>query len=218
MSRPDATASAALSAQVIKPIYFGFLDFVNEPVRANTSGGDVTITASGMTDLDGTYIGINPDFVDVGEIKHSEGGNDSVEITLSALIDLDADMLTEISNSANWQGRTVRLWRVVRNADNLQQGGFQHYYIGYMTGLVVNAAPQNQTMTLTIEGYVAAHSAASNGTYLDQERFDAGDLSARGAISIANGTSGNPMISNTGLGGGAFGAGAGNLDGFRMLA
>jgi hypothetical protein len=218
MSRPDATASAALSAQIIKPIFFGFLDFVNEPIRANTSGADVTVTGSGMVDLDGAYIGINGDFVEVGEIKHSEGGNDSVDITLSALIDLDADMLNEIGNTANWQGRTVRLWRVIRNADNVQQGGFQHYYTGYMTGLDVNAAPQNQVMTITVEGYLAAHSPASNRTMLDQELYDPGDLSARATIGIGNGISGNPMISNTGLGSGAYGGGSDNLDGMRMLA
>jgi hypothetical protein len=39
-----------------------------------------------------------------------------------------------------------------------------------------------------IESYLAALTSASNRTYLDQERYDAGDLSARAAIAIANGS------------------------------
>lgn len=214
MSRPDATASTALSGQVIKPIYFGFLDFVNEPIRANTSGADITI--SGVNpDINGTYLGISGDLVEIGEIKVGQDGNDSLDISLSALIDLDNDMLNEIGNAANWQARTVQLWRAIRDSTNTQQGGYQHYYTGYMVDLQINAAPQNQLISITVEGYLAAFSDASNRTYLDQEKYDAGDLSARAAIAIANGTSGNSLVSNTpvpGFGGGGGGGGRFTFD------
>jgi hypothetical protein len=125
-------------------------------------------------------------------------------------------VLTTIGNRANWQGRVARLWRVIRDGQNVQQGGFQHYYTGYMTALNIEGSGETQTITVTIETYLAAFSAASNSTYLDQERYDAGDLSARAAIAIANGISGNPLVANTGSGYGNFG-GFGGLGGNRLF-
>lgn len=203
ISRPDATASAQLDQDFIRPVFFAFMDFVNEPIRANTAGENISFTGTGDADLDGfEFFGLSADLVEVSPIKMSEGGTDSVTATLSALIDLDNDMLNEIGDTANWQGRVARLWRIIRDADNVQQGAIQHYYTGYMVDLQINSLPQSQVIQMKIEGFVAAHSQPSNRSYLDQEKYDAGDLSARAAIAIANGTSGNPITNNTGVSGG----------------
>ncbi|MGL4640531.1 MAG: hypothetical protein ACRCVX_12485 [Shewanella sp.] len=209
MSRPDSVASAALDARVIKPVYFAFLDFANDPVRANTSGRTIEITGSGEPDLDGIYSGISHKFVTIGDVKISEGGNESVECVLSAPFQWDQDMLTEITNGANWQGRVARLWRLIRDANNVDQGGYQHYHTGYMTDINVRPSATEQMARLTIEGYISAHSRASGRTYLDQEKYDSGDLSARAAIAIANGVSGNSLTGNTGTPGGGVGGGGG---------
>lgn len=203
MSRPDAAASAALDDEIIKPVYFAFVDFLNVPIRANTSARDVAVTGTGDADLDGfTFAGMTADIVDVGPVTNAEGGSQTVEVRLSAAIDLDNAMLNEIGDSANWQGRTFRLWRVIRDEALNQQGGFQHYYTGYMIDLSIDAAPGSQLMTVQIENYIAAFTQASNRTYLDQADFDPGDLSAQAALGSANGTSGNSILSNTPAGGG----------------
>lgn len=215
MSRPDSAASAALHAQVIRPVWLGFLDFLTEPVRVNTSGASITFSGTGSSDLDGfTFDGISADIVDISEIATSESGTESITATLSGITGLDDDMLAEIDDATNWQGRTCQLWRIIRNAANVQQGGVQHYYTGYMTDLEVNAAPDGQVITVTIEGYVSAFSAPSYRSYLDQARFDPDDQSARAAIAIANGTSGNSLTSNTpvGGGGGSYGGGGSRLN------
>lgn len=202
MSRPDATASAALGDEVVKPVYFAFADFLNEPVRANTSGRTIAVTGVGDPDLYGqTFDGLSGDLVDVGPVGAAEGGSKTLTVRLSALIDLDNDLLNEIGDPANWQGRTFRMWRMIRDCDGLQQGAIQHYYTGYMVDLTIDSSPGNQIMTLEIEGYVAAFSDASNRTYLDQEDFDPGDLSAAAALGSANGTSGNSIVNNTPGGG-----------------
>lgn len=196
MSLPDSTAAAALEAEVIKPIFFAWLDIVGDEVRANSSGHDITPTATGDDDLDDNlFIGIGASFVDISSIKVSDQGTESVSAQLSGIPELDEDTLNTLGDPANWQGRVARLWRVIRNASNVQQGGFQPYYTGYMTSLEVGGDDSGQTITVTIETYLAAFSSAPNRTYLDQGRYDAGDLSPKAAIAIANGVSG--VVGNT---------------------
>ncbi|MEH3098879.1 hypothetical protein [Sphingomonas adhaesiva] len=199
MSRPDAIASAAIDAQSIRPVFFCFLDIVGDPLRACTAGRSLALSGTGDADLDGfTYDGIDPTVVDIGPVRAKEGGSDAVTAKLSGLLTLDSELLALIGDPANWQGRTGRLWRMIRDDSGVQRGAIQHYYTGWMTGLTIVGDPeQGQTLNLTIESYLAAYSQASNRTYLDQETFDPGDLSARASIAIANGTSGNPLVSNT---------------------
>lgn len=199
MSRPDTTATAALDAQVIRPVFFCYLDIIGDPLRACTAGKSISFTGTGDPDLDGfTFDGIDPTVVDIGAVKQKAGGSDSVTAKLSGLVQLDTTLLNLIGDKANWQGRTARLWRTIRNADGIQQGAIQHYYTGWMTALsIAGSATTGQTINLTIEGYLAAFSAASNRTYLDQDQFDPDDLSARAAVALANGVSGATAIAGT---------------------
>lgn len=188
MSLPDSTAIAALSAEVIKPVFYAFLDIDGGQVRCNTSGADVTPSATGDADLDGqTFTGINGAFIDIGEVAYRQGGSESVTATLSGIPELDAASLALLADPANWRGRDARLWRVIRNAANVQQGGYHAYYTGRMTGLEHSTDESGQIISVTIESYLAVFSEASNRTYLSQDQYDSGDLSARAAIAIANG-------------------------------
>ena len=204
MSRPDATASAALDQQHIRPAFFCYLDIVGDPLRATTAGQSVKIVGSGDPDLDDhEFTALDPTIVDIGPVRSRDGGSDSVTAKLSGIVSLDADLLNLVGDRANWQGRTARLWRMIRNAAGEQQGVLQHYYTGWMTGLSIEGDPtRGQTINLTIQSYLAAYSQASNRTYMDQEVFDPGDLSARAAIAIANGNSGSPLTGNTPMVGG----------------
>lgn len=199
MSRPDAAGTAALGRQVIRPVFFAFLDILGDPLRACTAGRSFEIAGTGDPDLDGfVYDGIDPTVVDIGPVRAKDGGSDAVTAKLSGLVTLDNELLNIIGNPANWQSRTARLWRMIRDEDGVQRGAIQHYYTGWMTALSIVGDPdQGQTISVTIESYLAAYSAASNRTYQDQELFDPGDLSARATIAIANGNSGSPLTANT---------------------
>lgn len=206
MSRPDAAASAALDQRVIRPAFFCYLDILGDPLRATTAGRSLLLANTGDPDLDGHEFGsIDATVVDIGPVRSKDGGSDSVTAKLSGIITLDAELLNLIGDRANWQGRTARLWRMIRDAEGVQRGAIQHYYTGWMTALAIGGGPGRQTINLTIQSYLAAYSQASNRTYMDQERFDPGDLSARAAIAIANGNSGSPLTGNTQMGGGAGG-------------
>lgn len=202
MSRPDALASAALDESFIRPGFFAFLDIDGDPVRVNTLGQDVIITGSGFPELDGlTYVGIDGKLTEVTPVRMRQGGSDQVVARLSGLRDIDNDTLNTIGNPANWQGRTAMLWRLIQDESGVQRGAIQHYYTGYMVSLTIKGEPASQAIEIGIESYLAAFSSASNRTYLDQDKYDPDDLSAKAAIAIANGISANPLVNNTPTGG-----------------
>jgi len=203
MSRPDGVAAAALDAPVIRPVFMAWLDVLGDPLRANTSGRDLTFSGTGDPELDGfTFTGISAQFVDIGEVAYEEGGSKTVTCRLSGIVGLDSDILNLLGVRSNWQGRTARLWRIIRDEYGTQAGAIQPYYTGWMTAMTIDPKPSSQTISLSIESYLAAFTAASNRSYLSQEQYDSGDLSARAAIAIANGTSGNVLINNTPVAGG----------------
>ena len=212
MSRPDSVAAAALDQQVIRPVFFCYLDIIGDPLRACTAGRSIAFANTGNPDLDGhTFDGIDPDVVDIGPVRNKDGGSDAVTARLSGIVTLDAALLAIVGEKVNWQGRTGQLWRIIRDENGAQTGAIQHYYTGWMTALRITGSPGSQTIDLTIESYLSAYTQASNRTYLDQEAFDPGDLSARAAVSLANGNSGSPLVSGTPTqyGGGGTGGGYG---------
>lgn len=205
MSLPDATAAAALDADVIQPVFLAWLDIDGDPLRANSSGATITITGASDPELDGEYIGIDHRLVSISPVRFSPGGSETVTAEISGIPGIDDDTIAQLSDSANWRGRTARLWRIIRDASGVQQGGIQPYYTGYIVGLTVGGSPDSQRISVRIESYIASLTAASNRSYLDQELYDPGDLSARAAIAIANGTSTNGISPRGGGGGGGFG-------------
>lgn len=212
MSVPDPTAAAALEADVIKPVFFAWLDIDGDPVRANSSGHDITPSGTGDPDLDGhLFIGIGHMFVDISSVKVSDQGTETVTATLSGLPEIDDDTLNLIGDAANWQTRVARLWRIIRDASNTQQGGFQPYYTGYMASLEVGGDDAGQLIMVAIETYLAAFSAAPNRNYLDQGRYDSGDQSPKAAIAIVNGVSG-VVGSTPNTPGYAYGGGGGRIE------
>lgn len=202
MSLPDIAHSAALDAEIIKPVFFAWLDILGDPVRANTSGADITPTGTGDPDLDGhVFLGLSGNLVEISSVKYKPGGSEPVTAELSGINGLDDETLALIADPANWRSREARLWRIVRNAANVQQGAFHGYYTGRMTGLSHSGDATQQKLRVTIESYLSVLSAPSNRTYLDQARYDAGDESARAAIAIANGNFTGAITTSPGGGG-----------------
>lgn len=196
MSAPDPTAAAAIDGDgFIRPVWFVFMDFFGDPARANSSGFDVTVVGSGLPDLDGDYIGLDNRICYVSPVKVRPGGTDTVTARLSGLRGLDEDDREMLADRENWQGRLVRLWRLIRDENDTDQGGFQHYYTGYMMGLTHNGDKDSLMLELTIEGYLSAFSKASHRNLLSQEdEFDELDYSARGTIAIYNGSHSSPLV------------------------
>jgi hypothetical protein len=121
---------------------------LGDPVRANTSGMDLTVSGSGDADLDGNeFVGISADLVEVSPVRYGTGGSETVEIKLSGIPGLDNDLLSTIADPTNWRLRTARLWRIIRDANNVQQGGFHSFYTGRIVQIVHSSQNGGQVLT-----------------------------------------------------------------------
>lgn len=203
----DATARAALAGSVVQPSYFAYLDIVGQPFRVTTANADVTFSATGDADLDGqTFSAISPEVVEVGDVVHSEGGSETLNCSLSGLLNGDLDTLNTIGNKASWQGRKARLWVWIHDENGTAQGAIAPYYTGYMVAIEIQPSPDSQVIRLQIENYLAALNEASQRTYLGQKTFDATDLSPQAILAAVNGARRGPA-SGLGFGGGGGGGG-----------
>jgi hypothetical protein len=205
----DATTQAALDAQVVNWRVLIYADFVGDVLRGTSGLYNKVISGSGDTELDGTYDSFNHDLINVSPVKHNETGSDTVSISMSGLVVNNADFLAIIGDKSKWQGRIARLWFYCVDQNESQVGSVIPYYTGYMNEVSISGSAESQTVTLTIENYLTSIAGAQNKTYLIQNIFDAGDLSAETSIAAANGMA---EAGNYGYGGG----GAGENDFGRM--
>jgi hypothetical protein len=197
----DATTQAALEAPILYWRMLAFIDFDGDQVRVTSGLYDKVISGSGDSELDGTYESYAHDLIEVGSVKHNETGSDTVPVTMSGLI-VNADFMATIGDRTKWQGRTARLWFYVADENEAQVGSIIPYYTGYMNDITISGSPDEQRVTLTIENYVATLSGAPNKTYLMQNIFDSGDLSANASIGAANGLgAGGSVPAGVGAGG-----------------
>lgn len=188
-TQPDADAAAALAERVRRPVTFCFLDIAGDVVRVTDAPYSFSFSGTGDEDLDGfTFDAVDPRVVEVGSVKLKDTGTDTVNLRLSGLIGVDGDLMNQIGNKANWQGRDARLWKAMLHPEDLTQiGAIWSYYTGYMSVPKIVGDQTSQTISLDLESYLAFFGQASGRTYLDQDQYDAGDLSAQLAIAIANG-------------------------------
>lgn len=221
----DATTQGALEATVLYWRMLLWADFDGDPLRATSGLYDRTISGSGDAELDGFYDSYDHNLISVGPVKHNETGSDTVTVTMNGLLisnsfimdrledvirDRDSlaiknrtpDLLNVIGDRTRWQGRSARLWFYCADENETQVGSIIPYYTGYMNDVVIAGSPSEQRITLTIENYLATLSGAPSQTYMMQNLFDAGDLSANATLGAANGLGSGSGVSSS-VGGGA---------------
>lgn len=183
----DATTQAALEATVVNWRVLVYADFVGDVLRGTSGLYDKTISGSSDTELNGLYESFDHNLINVSTVKHNESGSDTVAISMSGLIVNNAAFLAIIGDKLKWQGRTARLWFYCVDQNENQIGSVIPYYTGYMNEVSISGGADSQTVTLTIENYLASIAGAQNKTYLIQNIFDSGDLSGEASVSAANG-------------------------------
>jgi hypothetical protein len=184
----DVTAAAAVAGD-FAPAWFVWLDVTGDPVRVTNYGADITFSGTGDADLDGnTFKSFAGEFLDVGDVTNSDSGSDTLTITLSGIVTLDATLLTAIGNVADWQGRTCRVWFQIYDVNGVTpQGAIVTHYTGYMSSVSIMPGQKSQTIQLTVENYLAAFNSASNRSYMNQADYDAADVSAAAILAASNG-------------------------------
>ena len=184
---PDSTAGAQLQTDFI-PAWVCYLDIDGDELRVTTAPNSLSFSGTGDDDLDGeTYSAITPSLVNVGQVKNQEGGSETLTVSLSGIVGPDTDLLNAIGDTSVWQGRPARLWCVIYSPAMVQQGAVWAFYTGRMSSVRLSGSPDNQTVEMDIENYLAALKQASGRTYMDQSKFDSGDLSAKYKLATANG-------------------------------
>ena len=229
----DATTQAALEATVVNWRVLIYADFDGDVLRGTSGLYDKVISGSGDAELDGTYDSFDHNMIQVSPVKHNEDGSDTVSISLGGLLvnagyiqdrfnnfilDRDgafinsrgSDFLNLIGDKTRWQGRIARLWFYCVDQNENQVGSIIPYYTGYMNEVSVSGSSDSQLVALTIENYLVSLSGTQNKTYLIQNLYDSGDLSAETSIAAANGMA-EAGGYNYGRGGG--GGGGGDFDG-----
>ncbi len=210
----DATTQAALEGSILNWRALIYADIDGDVLRATTGLYDRAISGSGDSELDGTYDSYDHNMIEVGPVKHNETGSDTVAISLNGILvnldpilerDLDliydrsggnilartSDLLNVIGDKTRWQGRAARLWFYCVDENETQVGSIIPYYTGYMNDIVISGSADSQIITLTIENYLASLAGAPNQTYMMQNLFDSGDLSANATLGAANGMGGS---------------------------
>jgi hypothetical protein len=207
----DAAARAHLdSGDATLPVFLAFFDVAGDPIRATTLNYPVTLPGHADPDLSGRTFSPAAGVLDVGDVTHAEGGSETLTVELSGLLLPDAELLAALGDRSNWQRRAARLWVILRGEDRSQIGAIANYYTGEMSSVRLRAGRERQTIALEIEGYKALLTRASNRSYLDQARYDPGDLSAQATIGASNGARSGPAALSGGGGLGGMG-GSGNV-------
>lgn len=230
----DATTQAALEAPILQWRMLLYADFEGDVLRATSGIYDKVISGSGDAELDGTYMSLDHNLIEISPVKHNESGSDTVTVSLNGILaateyvqdrfesiieQRDADfvrirgssLLNILGDVTRWQGRTARLWFYIVDDNENQVGSIIPYYTGYMDDITIAGAPSSQRISLSIENYIVTLTGASNKGYLSQNQYDSGDNSAAATISAANGLVGGVISGGAGGGGGG---GGGSGDGF----
>lgn len=230
----DATTQTELEAPILQWRMLIYADFEGDVLRATSGIYDKVISGTGDAELDGSYLSLDHNLIEVSPVKHNENGSDTVQVALNGILAATefvqerdeevifqrdgtpvrirgSSLLNIVGDVTRWQGRTARLWFYIVDDDENQVGSIIPYYTGYMDDITISGGPTSQRIALSIENYLMTLAGASNKNYLSQSQFDSGDNSAAATISAANGLVGG-VIS----GGGGGGGGGSNREGKRF--
>lgn len=184
----DTAARGALESPVLSSALVVYLDILGEPVRFTTFRQDTLFSATGDADLDGhTYIAMSARALDISDIRNGTDGSGTRTVDISGIMPIDQVILNTLGNPANWRGRIARTWFQLYSPGNAPVGAIVPDYTGYMSALSIIPGPDVQVIRISLENYLAAFNEPSKRSYLDQQRFDPGDVSAGATIASANG-------------------------------
>lgn len=191
-----APTDAQLSQSVVYAFVVVFLDVMDgvtpDPIRAALSPFNLSIPAgmSGDADIDGqTFSAVDPTTVEIGAPTFTEGGSETLTMTLSATIAGDADILNQLGNPANFRGRPAKIFIGLHDEVGTVIA-CRSAYIGYMQVPEITSSQNGQTLTLLVENYLSLYSGGPPArTLLSQKLYDPGDHSADATTGAANGQS-----------------------------
>jgi hypothetical protein len=196
-----APTDLQLSASVVSVAIVAFLDIDGEALRYALSPCSLVMPASTILPaanaaFDGqTFTALDPRFISMSPIQHAEGGAQRVDFTVAGTLEFDSDLLTALSDPSRFRGRTASVWVVLLDAA-YQPIAAKQKYLGYMAVPSFGLSPDQQSITITTENYLAlVGGGAPSRTLLSQKLYDAADNSANVTAGKSDGSSLGPAFS-----------------------
>ena len=194
----DGTTQAvldALAADGITTALAARLDFKSESLFVWTGVGAIQPEGSGDSLLDGNRFEplSNGVVLNVGDSSFSYSGSEALDLTLAVPSSQSTAIAAAQVFPDEYLSRPFTLWRALLKkfpTDPLAQPlwFFRRLRAGAMDKVEISNDGHQHTFRLTVESHASLISAATQQTYLDQERYDPADTSQRYAASIANGS------------------------------
>lgn len=106
-----------IAASVVRPVYIGWFDFKDDPIRGWTGPGVLVPTGTGDSDLDSETFDSVAGAIDISDFTEQGGLGGPITITFSAGEMDDEDIVLQlVGDRRAFQGRTVRIWLAFLNA------------------------------------------------------------------------------------------------------
>lgn len=207
----SSAMQTALEARVLRPVFIGFLDFENDPVRVWTGPGFFAPSGTGDALLDGEQFDHVGGLVNISDAVEDQGSGSPMTVTAAAA-DLDEPLLLQIVRDQRaWHMRKAVIWlglldedevTVIASPVRLKAGVIKELNVPAASG-----AQNSGLVTLTIDAdfgdatgkalKVADHStiwdgADTFGNYVQQLANRPAGL--QGAHDVAQGTSSGVSI------------------------
>lgn len=182
----DPTLNTALEQAAIRPVWIIRLDIVDDPVQVWTGKGDLVVTGSGDTALDGyTFTGMG-NIGDIGAMQDTDKGSDSLKLKLPG-VQTDEYLLQQvIAIPKVWQFRQAWVWfGLLDSTNNIVINPFR-VKTGRLDHMVLSEDGETGTISVVIESHQAFISRALGTAYSEQKEIDPTDTSQDYIHDLAN--------------------------------
>ena len=164
MSRGLSAANeAAVNNQVVRRVYFAFLDYKNAPAFFCSAAKDIAFDYDG-SGSDTNFVGIGA----LGSISELEEGTDiqsyAVDLSITGLEDIDIS----IALSDQYKGRDAIIWRGFLDEDHLLIDAPDVAFSGRMSLQEIDF--ENGAIALTVISRLADWQRANNSRYTNEEQ------------------------------------------------
>lgn len=200
----DPSTEAALQGDVVRPVFIGRFDILNDPLTAWTGHGLYAPSSSGDSALDGYVFTPTDAPVEISDIDQSS----SIASPMSLLFPahkLEEDVLRQVvRDKRQWLGRKAWIWMGFMNAEqNALVGHPLRIYSGYMTNMKIDVSLTQSVARLTIDQDLA-RSRGGRFRWVDHARIRPGDTAStfvqklfnrpQGVRGTTGGPSSNPSV------------------------
>jgi hypothetical protein len=201
-------ADGIISANTVGMALLILADFVDMPLAGALAAQPISVPLAlpDAGDAAGQqFVPLNTDLLQISPVGTGSGGTESFVFSMMA-DPANPEMIDAVNDPAIYAGRDITLWLCTIDAAGTATG-IEAIFAGAMNQPSEQIGAEGWTLTMICESYLALLSGPPSRTYLIQELFDPGDLSARATLAVGS----NAPMQRGGGGRGLVGAVFGRL-------